>query len=307
MKKYRYSEIFGGHGFYDENNIFTPGTIQGEGEYTGITSVWLRVFGCNKECSGFGQTCPMQPETYDLPFENIDVTKYKTFEDLPVFSKGCDSSYSWSKKFIHLAHQETAEEIVNKIRQRLYKNKFIHEITNQSCHLVITGGEPVLNSSAVVAVLKEFVRQGEVPEFVTIETNGSLPLKKDFIEIVNEIRKYQPFELFWSASPKIYSTSGETFESSIKPEVLKQYYDLSPRGQFKFVCNGSEQSWNEIDEAVRLYRAAGVTYPVWIMPVGATLEGQELVAADVADHAIYRGYNVSVRAHVYLYGNQIGR
>ena len=43
------------------------------------------------------------------------------------------------------------------------------------------------------------------------------------------------------------------------------------------------------------------------MPVGATIEGQNLVAADVADQAIYRGYNVSARVHTYLWGNAIGR
>ena len=306
-KKYRYSEIFGGHGFYKEDGTFEPGTIQGEGEYTGRTSLWLRVWGCNLECNGFGQLDPTDPTSYHLPRCTIDETQYKSMEELPVFSKGCDSSYSWSKKFTHLAHQETAEEIVNKLRQRLVNGKFTHDHTGQPGHMVFTGGEPILNQNALVAILKEFVRQGEVPEYVTIETNGTIELRSDFIEIVDEIRKYQPFELFWSLSPKIYATSGERPEKAIKPQVVANYRKLSNRGQLKFVCNGSKRSWDEIEQAISQFRAAGVDYPVWIMPVGATVEGQQLVAADVADQAIYRGYNVSARVHTYLYGNAIGR
>jgi len=45
---------------------------------------------------------------------------------------------------------------------------------------------------------------------------------------------------------------------------------------------------------------------VWIMPVGATVEGQKLVDGDVAKIAYQRGYNVSARVHTYLWGNVVG-
>ena len=84
-KKYYYSEIFR--------------SIQGEGHYTGHPTMWLRYFGCNLECNGFGQKNPKDPSTFVLPYKNIDVSGFKKLEDLPVFTHGCDSSYSWSKKF----------------------------------------------------------------------------------------------------------------------------------------------------------------------------------------------------------------
>lgn len=309
IKKYRYSEIFGGHGFIDENGTFQPGTIQGEGEYTGIPSVWLRVFGCNFNCSGFGQDDPTDPTTYELPYEEIDISKYNTLEELPVFSKGCDSSYSWSKKFMHLAHRESAADIVTKLEQRLVGGKFMHP-TGQDCHFVVTGGEPIMSQHVIVELLKEFQRRDNLPYNMTIETNGSIELTPDFIEYITQIRESNDDnfrEIFWSVSPKIFSTSGEPFEKAIKPEVVAQYHALSYRGQLKFVCNGRKRSWDEIETAIKLYREAGVTWPIWIMPVGATVEDQELVAADVADQAIYRGYNVAARVHTHLYGNQIGR
>lgn len=307
IKKFRYSEIFGGHGYLDENGNLIPGTIQGEGKYTGITSLWVRLWGCNKTCDGFGQDDPTNPASYELPYENVDVSKYNSLEDLPVFTKGCDSSASWSKKFMHLAFHETAEDIVKKLRQRLVNGKFRHQLTQQPCHMVFTGGEPILSQHAVLAIMEEFVNKNEVPEFVTIETNGSLPIRDDFKKLFKQLNQTNNTELFWSISPKIFATSGESFESSIKPEIVKQYYDLSPKGQLKFVCNGSKQSWTEIDQAVKLYREAGVPWDVYIMPVGATIDGQKLVDADVADAAIYRGYFVSARVHVYLYKNKWGR
>ncbi len=308
IKKYRYSEIFGGHGYYEPDGTFVPGTIQGEGEYTGIPSLWVRLWGCNKDCHGFGQDNPTDASTYELPFQEIDVSKYKSLEDLPVFSKGCDSSYSWSKKFMDLAHRETASEIVDNLEKRLYGRKFLHSKTNQECHMVFTGGEPIMSQHAVADILIEFNNRNNHPKFITIETNGTIELRENFTNHITEsLQSGNLTELFWSVSPKIFSTSGETFESSIIPSVLKQYYDLSSKGQLKFVCNGSSQSWDEIDVAVKLYREAGVMWPVWIMPVGATVEGQQLVAADIADQAIYRGYNVSARVHAYLYGNNLGR
>ena len=86
-KKYYYSEIF--H------------SIQGEGHYTGVPTAWIRFFLCNLQCSGFGQIDPTNPDTYDLPFLDYDVSQVKRVEDLPVWEKGCDSSYTWAKKYKH--------------------------------------------------------------------------------------------------------------------------------------------------------------------------------------------------------------
>ena len=89
MQKIIYSEIF-----------YSP---QGEGHYTGVCSAWLRLFSCNLQCDGFGQKDPTDSSTYQLPYKNFDASNIKRMTDLPVFEKGCDSSYSWAKKYKHLA------------------------------------------------------------------------------------------------------------------------------------------------------------------------------------------------------------
>ena len=104
-KPTRYSEIFN--------------SIQGEGQYTGIPTVWLRYFLCNLQGSGFGQDEPTNPESWDLPFERIDITDISRVEDLPVFEKGCDSSYTWAKKFRHLMSEGTPSEIKDRLQDAM--------------------------------------------------------------------------------------------------------------------------------------------------------------------------------------------
>ena len=100
--------------------------------------------------------------------------------------------------------------------------------------------------------------------------------------------------------------AGEKREKAIQPDIVKSYWDVSKTGQLKFVVGPDPEQWEELDEVVDLFRQAGVKWPVWIMPTGARLEEQEETAGDVARMAFERGFNVSGRMHVYLFGNAIG-
>ena len=115
-----------------------------------------------------------------------------------------------------------------------------------------------------------------------------------------------PWKLFWSCSPKLY-TSGENWNDAIKPEVVKAYSLISNYGQLKYVVNGGQRSWDEVERATDMYRDQGVFWPVTIMPVGADLNQQENNAAKISDEALRRGYNVASRFHVFVYQNEMGR
>jgi organic radical activating enzyme len=288
-KKYRYSEIFGQ-------------TFQGEGQYTGRPTAWLRVWGCNFECAGFGQEQPDKPETYDLDYLKIDPSEYKSMEALPVFHRGCDSSYSWAKKFSHLAHQSTAAEICEKIEAVLPHGKFLHPQSKQWHHMAFTGGEPMMSQTAIVDVMENFAARGNTPKFVTIETNGTQKPRPAFENLFAN----HDGELFWSVSPKLY-LSGEMWANAIKPEVLAHYKAISPTGQLKFVSNGTDRAWDEVARATEAYREAGIDWDVWIMPVGADREMQESHQARIAEQAVERGYSVSARVHTWVFGNVIGK
>ena len=285
-------------------------SAQGEGQYVGIPSLWMRFFLCNLQCNGFGQKDPTDPSTYELPYEKLDITDITNVFDLPVFEKGCDSSYTWSKKYRHLITDKTVEEACDELTALLPHGKFVHPVTQQNAHMVFTGGEPLLKPTqpGMTEVIEEFKRRDNQPMNVTVETNGTKPITDDFAEwIQREYTNWTGREWYWSLSPKLWSTAGEQHKRAIKPDVIGRYAEVSPAGQLKYVVNGTDESWREVEENTKLFRDAGCNYPVWIMGVGGTFEGLIQTEASIADEAIRRGYYYTSRVHVHIYGNAIGK
>jgi organic radical activating enzyme len=244
-----------------------------------------------------------------LPFEEFDVSAVTRVEDLPVWNKGCDSSYTWAKKYKHLMGQATASELADKVIDILKNDSnptgsFLHPVSRQQQHLCITGGEPLMPQSqkAFIEVYKELVKRNNIPESITFETNGTQKLTDEFKELVRTIDT----EIFFSISPKLWTVAGEKREKAIRPDIVKEYRELSLQGQLKFVLGNKDEQWNEMEEVLKLFRSTGIDYPVWIMPVGAREEEQSATAGEVAKRAFQRGYNVAARVHVHLFGNAIG-
>ena len=306
-KKYYYSEVFN--------------SIQGEGLYTGQWTLWLRFFLCNLQCNGFGQIDPTNPDTYDLPFEDFDASTVNRVEDLPVWEKGCDSSYTWSKKFKHLMGQKTARELVDLIRETTKtetnpEGNFLHPESKQTAHMCFTGGEPLMRhaQNAFTEMWECFKFDQNLPDSITFETNGTQMLSDSFFNYITNKGLYNT-PMFFSCSPKLWSVAGEKADKAIKPDVVAQYAHASqvinkqwnrPNGQLKFVLGDKKEMWDEVDDVIANFRAAGVDWPVYIMPVGATVEEQEDSGGKVAEIAFKKGYNVSGRLHCHLFGNAIG-
>ena len=297
-------------------------SIQGEGHYTGVPTVWLRMFGCNLECNGFGQDDPTNPDSYVLPFKDFDLINVKTVEELPVWKYGCDSSYSWSKKFAKIQKRGTPEEVAKELFDKMYDSK---------THIAFTGGEPMMKAAQknivkIIGEIKELYKSHNEwgfygPKYdnaitnITFETNGTRPIADVMKNLIVGDSATQETEYFFSVSPKMFHTSGE--KDAVCPEIVKGYQDAcgmfdqyqgskDPMGQLKFVCNGSKETWNEIEESIIKFRDAGVMYPIWIMPVGATEESQDELAKEITIETMERGYNVAARVHCYIFGNQIG-
>jgi 7-carboxy-7-deazaguanine synthase len=309
---YKYSEIF-----Y---------SIQGEGEYTGVPTAWLRFFLCNLQCNGFGQVDPTDESTYELPYVDFDPTTVKRIEDLPVWTKGCDSSYSWHKKFKGLQREGSGYDIAAALTDCMITDSnplglFKHPHSGQEQHLCFTGGEPLGKRAqkATVDILPELAKMYNFPKFITYETNGTQPLSEDLSNVIDEyLTAGMLKELFFSVSPKLWTVAGEESKKAIKPEIVSSYRHIKKfcgrpskngygvNGQLKFVLGTDEKQWVEMETHLKAYRDEGVDWPVWIMPVGATVEGQEEVAGTVAKMAFERGYNVAARVHTYLFGNAIG-
>lgn len=295
-------------------------SIQGEGLYTGVPTVWLRLFACNLNCDGFGQLNPRDQSTYHLPYKDIDVKKINMIEDIPVLTTGCDSSYSWAAKFKHLQHEDTAENIVNGLIKLVNRTSlhpsFQYDRLNNPFHLCFTGGEPLLklNQKAVVSVLREYKTNHlkELPTNITFETNGTQLIGDDLLKELRD-PKNSVFTLL-SFSPKLFSVSGEPASRALKPEIIAANIEnLAYYGEFqlKFVLNKDPMAWQEmeffLDELALAMDYANVRDHVYIMPVGADKDAQEDIAGDVADMAVAKGYKVSARVHAYLWNNPVGK
>ena len=290
--KVRYSEIFN--------------SFQGEAGFAGTPAVWLRTFGCNLECNGFGQKNPLDPSTYVLPYQTIELKNFTKLEDLPVFEYGCDSSYSWSNRFKNLAHDATTKEIADMLwekAQELGANVlWKHQVTNQDIQLCFTGGEPGLWDKQLAEIVFTLVGQGKTPSQITVETNGT----KLFPKLERACNAYF-IKLFYSVSPKLMTVSGE--RGAVDFKVLDSLI-RNGEGWLKFVVDGSKLCWTELDIIMEELGDA-IDYSmwdVWIMPVGATKEQQEKkTIAQIANEGMKRGYKIATRNHAYVYGNLIGK
>ena len=279
-------------------------SAQGEGRFVGVPSVFLRTFGCNFQCAGFGLRKGEKTKEVEPIAQNVGI--YKTFEELPLVSTGCDSYASWHPAFKHLSPTYDNQEVVQRLLA-LTPNQHWQQRNGNDVHLVITGGEPLLGWQREYADLLSQPGMEDLRN-ITFETNGTQPLYQELIDYMyqwkNERAGRSWDTVTFSVSPKL-SASGERWEDAVKPDVVKSYNWLGFT-YLKFVVESLEH-FDEVDQAVSEYRYAGFTGPVYVMPVGGVVSVYDGNRINVADEALKRGYNYSPRLHVDIWGNGWGK
>lgn len=269
-------------------------SIQGEGRYMGVPSVFLRTFGCNFKCAGFG----MPRGQLSQEAENVDPAKYKKYEELPLVSTGCDSYASWDPRFKDLSPMLTTEAIVERIMQILPFGKWKDE------HLVITGGEPLLGWQRAYPDLLNHPRMQRLKE-ITFETNGTQKLDPVFKEYLinwsSDTRNRD--DITFSVSAKL-PASGESWEEAILPNVVCEYEEVGYT-YLKFVV-ATEEDVKDALKARDQYRNAGFRGPIYLMPVGGVESVYTLNNRRVADLAMKHGLRYSDRLQVPLFKNEWG-
>lgn len=281
-------------------------SAQGEGRYVGVPSIFLRTFGCNFTCGGFGLAAGQESQER----HNVDPTQYKTFKELPLVHTGCDSYASWDPRFKNFSPMLELDAVVDRLLE-LCPNHGWRQPSGNDVHLVITGGEPLLGWQRSYPDLLKNDRMTDL-NFITFETNGTQKLSDDFSDFVidwhgdNRTSRHvgQWRELQFSVSPKL-SVSGEKWSDAICPDIVATYENVG-FVYLKFVIDKIED-FEEVDRAVEEYRRAGVVGPAYVMPVGGTLQGYNQNRVHVADEAMKRGYYYSPRLHVDLWGNGWGK
>ena len=272
-------------------------SIQGEGRYMGVPSVFLRTFGCNFTCDSFGM--PRGEKSQER--HNIVVSNYKTYNELPLVSSGCDSYASWMPEFKHLSPLMETDAIVERIMEILPHGEWKDE------HLVITGGEPLLGWQRSYRDLLSHPKMQALKE-ITFETNGTQEITEDFGDFIyNEwyMDPYMPVgrEITFSVSPKL-PASGEKWEDAICPDIVTSYTELG-YVYLKFVVS-TEQDVADAEQAVREYRKAGFDGAVYLMPVGGVESVYSLNNRRVAELAMNKGWRYSDRLQVPLFKNEWG-
>ena len=276
-------------------------SLQGEGKFAGVPSVFLRTFGCNFECRGFGLP---RGEKSTEPEEIAEaISEFKVYEQLPLATTGCDSYASWHPRFKHLSPVLTTEAVVNRMHELIPANKWTQD-NLEDVHLVITGGEPLLGwQRAYPELIEQCMANGL--RNITFETNGTQPLHEElktfFKTTWHEKRGYH--KLTFSVSAKL-PDSGEKWEDAIRPEIVAEYekYGFT---YLKFVVATADDVV-DVDRAVAEYRAGGFVGPVYLMPVGGTPDKYHLNTAQVAELAMKRGYRYSPRLQVDIWRNAWG-
>lgn len=279
-------------------------SLQGEGRFVGVPSVFLRTFGCNFTCSGFGMPAGQLSTEADVVGSTHKAIPFTTFEGLPLVTTGCDSYASWHSDFKDLSPMLTVDAIVDRMLE-LTPNGRWEQDNGNDVHLVITGGEPLLGWQRAYADLLDHPGMSDLKN-ITFETNGTQQLSKDFRAYLERWVDLGPGEreVTFSVSAKL-SASGEKWEEAICPEVVASYQSVG-RTYLKFVVETKEH----IDEAIRAvaaFREGGFCGVVHLMPQGGIVRPYNENKMFVADICVEQGFNYSPRLHVDLWGNGWGK
>jgi organic radical activating enzyme len=275
-------------------------SIQGEGRYMGVPSVFLRTFGCNFKCQGFGM--PRGEASQEVEAIAARITEFKDYKELPLVSTGCDSYASWDPRFKDLSPMLTTDAIAERIMEIIPYNEWKDE------HLVITGGEPLLGWQRAYPDLLDHPKMAGLTE-ITFETNGTQKLTPEFKEYLKQwqLRSWHTGgpvrEITFSVSAKL-PCSGEKWEDAIKPEIVCEYEQVGT-AYLKFVI-ATENDFDDAVTATLEFRKAGFKGHVYLMPVGGVESVYALNNRTVADLAMKHGLRYSDRLQVPLFKNEWG-
>jgi len=289
MKTLRYSEAF-----Y---------SVQGEGNFIGTPSVFLRSFGCNFRCQGFGLPRGVKRKKYNEEvrafLDDGVLERVHRFEDLPMVRTGCDTYASIYPEFKKYMMDRTVDEVVEHLLSLTPEGKWQMD-NGQDIHLILTGGEPLLWQRFWIELLQH--PKMEDLKNLTIETNTTQPLNRKFFTFLSE---QEQFQVTWACSPKL-TVSGEKWSDAIRPAVACQYLNVQNSKMYlKFVV-ADETDIEDVKRAVDQYIEGTVNVPVYVMPVGGCKEEYGANKINVAELALEKGWRYSPRLQVDLFGNSWG-
>jgi len=153
--------------------------------------------------------------------------------------------------------------------------------------VVVTGGEPLLQQRALIPLLEACAQRGWPVE---VETNGTIAPEPRVADLVER----------FNVSPKT-TNSGVTEDKRLKPHALKALVSTE-KAVFKFVAR-DEADLEEIAALVEQHDLR----PTWVMPEGTDAAVVTERMRTLADPVLKRGWHLTPRLHILLWGDERGR
>ena len=237
-------------------------SIQGEGRYVGVPSLFLRFGGCNMRCEGFG--CEQKAP------DGVTIS-------------GCDTVYAVNRE--HFASEWID---VTKVEQLLAILDQYELPSNVD--IVLTGGEPLIyaDEPIFVAFLEAMHERGLR---ITFETNGSMAVNFEKFPIYKEC--------VFALSVKL-SNSGESYNKRIKPDVIFEISTQAKEAFFKFSIDADSISLGLDEEILEICSHASKNQ-VYCMPVGASKVEVERNALPLIEYCKSKGFTYSDRLHIRIW------
>ena len=230
-------------------------SIQGEGRTMGIPAIFVRLTGCNLMCGGYG------------------VEKDGIMRDGATWV--CDTIEVWMKG----KTKEIAEWVTIWNEELDFVNRL-----NRGVHLVITGGEPLLQAERMLVLLEYLETTYNCRPTVEVETNATFIPSGALDARVH----------YWNTSPKL-SNSGMPLVERMKMDIV-QWFNQNPKTMFKFVIS-SKADFEEIETTLLASNLMDKTKLV-LMPGASSLEELLEVNKVVAAICIQHEIRMCTRMHV---------
>ncbi len=279
-------------------------SLQGEGLYMGVPSVFVRTFGCNFQCRGFGLPDGEKTTEPEQIAEQLKEHPEWDYTHLPLTTYGCDSYASWHPKFKSLSPVMDIDIIIDEMEKARLADSGYHHNAGE-CHLVLTGGEPLLGwQRAYPELFDKAFEKGY--KHITIETNGTQKISEDFEDylLLSQLKRIKrDGTLTFSVSPKLLC-SGEALVDALKVDEVVSYQKYG-KVYLKFVV-GKQEDLRDVNYFVEMYRDAGFHGEVFLMPVGGDPTIYNVSAPEVARLCMIYGYRYSTRLQVDLWQNEWG-
>ena len=186
----------------------------------------------------------------------------------------CDTPFTWNWDRYDPAVELTRRAV----------DEIVDEVAAMGVdRVVLTGGEPLLQQRHLAPLLDACAERGWAVE---VETNGTIAPTP---EVIARVERF-------NVSPKL-ANSGVDRDKAIAADALAALATTG-KAAFKFVVTGPA----DLDEIAAL----GVE-PVYVMAEGTTAEAVLATTRAVADAVAARGWHLTTRLHVLLWGDERGR